>query len=548
MHSALWQLLWFDLRSSVRSVANLRKNWRQLGLALVIVIFVIGAVCLRTASADGSGGNRFGAAMPFWALVYLLITWITASADRGLVMRPAEIHFLIGGPFPRRDVITLTLVRLAVRAVFGAMFLALISLTYINSFLSAFSGIWLLICVSLLVGMVVSLASRASQQNWIKNLRRGGSMLALGTLLLMVQQSIALVRQVGPLSLSAVAAAAPLTDIGKAVMPPVAWMFAPLSQPRFYPEVAQQMPVRMLVVFALAGMVYVLGSDFAERATARTDKSLHRRQAAQRGGTTGTEWTRRFRVPILGSGPLAAVAWMQVTHSARILPRYLLSTAAILGMVVVILFTVGNRSFSDNNAALWLVAATLYADFLILLQLPVGMLGPVAQREMLKAMPIAAWKVAVGQLAGPLSQLAVLNSLILLAFVGFTPEHASDAITAAVCAIPGAVLIAANVNLLAVWGILKPKAMQQRDALAAGRALVSVWVFFATLLPAIFPIVASVVVAQVIFEGSPTMCALVGGAVTWLMCLPYILALAWAFHRWQPSSYSRGSEDAEHQS
>ncbi|GAB5402103.1 MAG: hypothetical protein Aurels2KO_03340 [Aureliella sp.] len=515
-----------------------------MGLALVIVAFVVGIISLRNASSDGSGGNRFGAAMPFWALVYLLITWVTASADRGLVMRPAEIHFLIGGPFPRRDVITLTLVRLAIRAVFGAVFLALVSLTYINSFLSAFSGIWLLICVSLLVGMVVSLASRASQRSWIKNLRRVGSVAAIALLLVMVQQSISLVRQVGPISLSAVAAAAPLTEVGKAVMPPVQWMFAPLAEPRFYPEVVNQMPLRLLVVAALAGLVYLLGGDFAERATARTDKSLHRRQSAQRGGATGVAWTRRLQMPVVGTGPLAAVAWMQVTHSVRILPRYLLSTAAILGMVVIILFSVGNRSFAGDNATIWLIAATLYADFLVLLQLPVGMLGPLAQREMLKAMPISAWKVAVGQLAGPLSQLVALNSLILIAFIGFAPQHAGDAVSAAISAVPGAVLIAANVNLLAVWGILKPKAMQQRDALAAGRALVSVWVFFATLLPAIIPIVASVIVART-FEVGPALCAFVGAATTSVMCIPYVLALAWAFHRWQPSSYLRGTEDAE---
>ncbi len=545
MHSALWQLLWLDFRSSLRSVLNLRKNWRQLGLALVIVAFVVGVISLRSATGNEGGNNRFGAAMPFWALVYLLLTWVTASADRGLVMRPAEIHFLIGGPFPRRDVITLTLVRLAIRAVFGAVFLALVSLTYINSFLSALSGIWLLICVSLLVGMVVSLASRASQRHWIKNLRRVGSIVAIALLLLMVQQSIAMVQQVGPISLSAVAAAAPLTEVGKVIMPPVQWMFAPLAEPRFYPEVVRQMPVRMLVVTALAGLVYVLGGDFAERATTRTDKSLHRRRAAQRGGTTGTQWTRRIRVPIIASGPLAAVAWMQVTHSVRIIPRYLLSTVAILGMVVVILFTVGNRNFAGDNAAMWLVAATLYADFLVLLQLPVGMLGPVAQREMLKSMPISAWKVALGQLAGPLSQLIVLNGLILLAFVCFAPQHTPDAALAAVAALPGAVLIAANVNLLAVWGILKPKAMQQRDALAAGRALVSVWVFFATLLPAIIPTVASVAVTRIVFEAGAGVCGLVGAAVAVVMCLPYVLALAWAFHRWQPSTYLRGTEDAE---
>jgi hypothetical protein len=37
-------------------------------------------------------------------------------------MRPAEIHFVAGGPFPDHDVITLNLIRVAFRALISAWY------------------------------------------------------------------------------------------------------------------------------------------------------------------------------------------------------------------------------------------------------------------------------------------------------------------------------------------------------------------------------------------------------------------------------------------
>jgi hypothetical protein len=173
MHPALWQLLWFDLRGSFRNLLAIRRNWRRVGLLLFMLLFlgvILGTQSLTNSAGSGAGG-RFGDAMPFWASLYLIGTWLTASADRGLVMRPAEIHFIVAGPFPTRDVITLNLVRLAYRASISALVLALVSLGFTQSFLGSLLGLWLLITVSLLVGMVVALASRKVHSVWVHRSR-----------------------------------------------------------------------------------------------------------------------------------------------------------------------------------------------------------------------------------------------------------------------------------------------------------------------------------------------------------------------------------------
>ena len=117
MHTALWQLLWFDFRGSLRGLLSLRKNWRQLGLLLLMLLFVGLFLSARAFGEGAEVSSRFGAAMPFWALVYLLATWLTASADRGLVMRPAEIHFIGAPQMPVRRMLAF---RVTLRAISGS--------------------------------------------------------------------------------------------------------------------------------------------------------------------------------------------------------------------------------------------------------------------------------------------------------------------------------------------------------------------------------------------------------------------------------------------
>ncbi len=71
---------------------------------------------------------------------------------------------------------------------------------------------------------------------------------------------------------------------------------------------------------------------------------------------------------------------MQIIHSIRILPRFLVFTVAIVGVVIVIPMTVDQSQLQGWGGMAWMLGLNAYADFLLLLQLPVGFLGPPAQR------------------------------------------------------------------------------------------------------------------------------------------------------------------------
>ena len=552
MHPALWQLVWFDIRGGIRAWGNIRRNWRQLALLLLMLGFVGIFVGARMVNPSDMAGSRFGSAMPFWALLYLLANWLTGSADRGLIMRPAEIHFVVGGPFRDRDIITLSLIKLALRSLISAAVLGLLATAYVASYPSALVGLWLMIVVSLLVGMIASLSARSAHGKVVQMLRRIFTIAVIGMLLALVAQSMQAVRASGQAPhISLIAAAASSTELGQYLMPPLAWMFAPLSASSFYPDVVQMLPMRGLVLACLVGCVLGLGRRYSEASMNRTEKSMHRQLNALRsgvvGGQAGAGMMRRVRVPMLPRlGGVGAVAWMQMTHSLRILPRYMAFTGTIVAVVLLIPMMVDSSAISGLTAVGWQAGLTLYADFLLLLQLPVGFLGPVAQRELLKSLPVSSWRIVIGQLAGPVIPLLILHVAATVVFLYLSPGSTAQILLMAIALIPAGLVITANINLLGAWNIIRPKALQQRDALAAGRAMASVWIFFAMLLPSVLVSVIGALAIGWCWGWQYAPCLVGGAAGCFLSSGLYIGLLANAFHHWQPASHEGGQEEVEH--
>jgi hypothetical protein len=525
----------------------------MLGLLVVLFIAMIaGSQLLSVAMARGEGdvlqSVRFGQAMPFWALLYLLATWLTAAADRGLVMRPAEIQFLIGGPFPMRDIITLNLLRLAYRALVSALVLSAVLWAYASSFLASVAGMWLLFCFSLLVGMLASLSTRGSQPGAVRWCRRIFSAVAIAGLLTIVAQSLRSLEQLDqPVTFSRVAANAATTPVGQWVLPVVGWMFAPLQAHTFWPEVPLALLVRLPVLGLLAVGIYALGGAFGEAATERTDRALERRQASLRSGSTvSSRALRHWQLPLLPRwGGVGSVARVEMLQALRMLPRFLLYTSAIVGLVLVTPLYL-NRAYLHGLAGLgWMAGLTTYADFLLLLQLPVGFLGPPGQREMLKQLPIPGYRVVLGALAGPLLPLAVNHLLVAILFAILLPDQRGNVLITALALIPLACVLAATINLLGIWDIIKPRALQQRDALAAGRAMLSTWLFGLMLLPTMLLAGIGAVVSSLLLGNSFRVYALGAALGTACACMGFVALLAWSFERWQPTAGQAGEEERE---
>jgi hypothetical protein len=548
MHPALWQLIWFDLRGAFRGLGQGRRSLKRIILWLMMLACIALFIGSQRLAAGSVASVRFGDGMPFWALTYLAATWLTAYSDRGLIMRPAELHFVAGGPFRQRDIISLNLFRLAYRSLISSSVLALLASAYVPSFLSSLVGIWLLIGVSLLVGMLIGLAGRSANHRFVRRLRRLITAGLVAAIILLVVQSLQLIRHRDQApQLNIIAATAGETPIGQYLIPPLKWMFAPISAHRFVGETLPALPARLSVIGLLVAGIYVLSSRYVEASATRTEASMAKRQQALRSGTVVVgSGMRRLRLPLFdGLTPTRGIAWMQLLHAMRILPRYLLYTSVIVGVVLVIPIMLDHRQLAGPAAVGWMAGLTMYADFLLLLQLPVGFLGPTSQRELYKSLPIPAWRIVLGLLAGPLLPVAVLHLIVLILFLILFPAQWQLTLTAAIALLPAALVIVANINLLGSWNIIRPRALQQRDALAAGRAMLSVWIFFAMLTPAGLAAGAGALLASWLLARSPASLLLGAAAGATAASMLYILVLARSFDRWQPTTGESGNEEVE---
>ncbi len=558
MHRALWLLLWLDMRSGLRGLIRGKRSWRKLGMVLMVLLFVgmiaMGQWANVRLGATGDADSfvnvqrlRFGQAMPFWALVYLLAAWLTAAADRGLVMRPAEIHFLVAGPFTTYEILTLSLVRLAYRSLLSSLVLTAVGFAYMPSILSGFVGIWMVLTVSLLVGMIVSLAARNALPSVVRVLRRVLSIGALGLLVIMVMQSVQLLNAQGQsIDFSKIAAQASQTPVGQIVLPPVAWLFAPLQQPTFWPIVPIQFLWRIPILGGLVLLMYALGGAFGEAATERTDRAIQRRMAALRSGTAvQSGWLRRLTLPMPGRwGGVGSVAWLEMLQSLRLLPRFMLYTAAIVTLILVLPLVMQGERMEGNSGLVWLAGLTSYADFLMLLQLPVGFLGPASHRLMFKQLPLPAWRIVLGALAGPLLPVMVTHVLTGLLFLFLLRDQTLNVLVVCAALVPTAFVLAATINLLGIWNIIKPRALQQRDALAAGRAMLSVWLFTAMTVPSMILAALGALAVGLIF---PTLIGCLCGAAMGLIVSSMVLVwlLSIFFDRWHPEAGISDEEEKE---
>lgn len=553
MHTALWLLLKLDCKGSLRGLAKSLRNWRRL-LLLLFIFGLIGVMFYaRSLQSNQLAENRFGAGMPFWSFIYLATAWLAASADRGLIMRPAEIHFLFGGPFRSREIITLHLIRLFLRSLVSALVLSLVAITYIPSFACGVTGLWLLLAVSLLVGMIVGLMARSIHGPRALLVRRVLTIAVVISILGMLTQAIQQIRADHVrVEVSRLAAYAPNTRIGSWLLPPVAWMFEPLAARDFLVDCLPLLPSRLAIVSALIAGVYWLGADFGEISATRTDHAVARRQSALRSGSAAgaSNLARRISisVPQFRLGGIVAVGWWQVVHLTRILPRYLAFTIVIMGILIVLPTMVDASVMTGIGGMGFFAGLSLYGDFLLLLQLPVGFMGPTSQRELLKTLPIPNWRIVVGQLVGPLVPVLVIHTLTSILFLAFFSIPWPQYLCETVALIPAAFVIIACINLLGIWGIIQPRALQQRDVLAAGRAMASVWLFGILLLPASIVATAFGLLAELILTDLlPTACGLLIGAGfgCFLASLGYITLIVRCFGRWQPAASDRGEDEIE---
>jgi hypothetical protein len=194
---------------------------------------------------------------------------------------------------------------------------------------------------------------------------------------------------------------------------PVRSFFDAIVAPRWWPDLAHAAALGALVNLVLVGIIFALDAQYLEASASASARIYARVQRLRRGGIGSGEGLRRggkvrVGLPMLpwlgGVGP---IAWRQLTTALRGADRLLL-LFLIIGAVFLAPMLAGLQKEQGNTLiiigsfALWL---TLFLTTL----LPFDFRGDIDRLAALKALPIAAWRLTIGQLLAPVVLMTVVQ-------------------------------------------------------------------------------------------------------------------------------------------
>ncbi len=360
-------------------------------------------------------------AAPLILLVVLLFTGMLSLFEKPFPFSPAEVDFLRGGPFHRRQLLNYKIGAAFTGQVLFSFLLAAPSGAALSGIIPAFVGTLLLLNLLLLVSLVASFLGTMLGFQDSRGLFRLAFVLAILSAALAfvwirfgksVDDLIAINRQVERSPLWAIATS------------PLRWFVEVTLAKRLWPDLVQFSALCVLVNGLLFVTVHLLDARLQERAeqdaahVAGDDFAQTSRVPPQR-----APWALPLLSSCRGLGP---IAWRQSIHVMR---KPAQSALAILmyGVLIFLLFsltrggrellflpTLDNRA-EINTAGAWICGiAAVTLSMLIASGLAFDFRADMGQIDVLKGLPIAPIVMTAGQLIVPVVIAAVLQWLALV--------------------------------------------------------------------------------------------------------------------------------------
>jgi len=445
---ALWLLL------ELRTRAWVRRLVRMLGTARGILFFVVGSlfVCLWLGSLlwqfqpvtpeHLAAVRRYG---PLGLISLFLVNLVFSTGERAIAFSPAEVNFLFPAPLTRRQLLAYKLTGFCGAAVLSALFMTLFLRQHCALFVAGFVGLALTLLFMQLLSMFLALVASAVGARAYDRRRK---LVLLVVLVVMgigiFQGGVDVLRR----DWQDVLAGVEQSSIVQGLLTPLRWFVQAFTAARIWPDLVQWSALALLVNCCLIGLVFALDAHYLEAAAAASEKLYARLQRARRGGAGLVRV--RFSLPGLprwgGIGPLA---WRQLTTAVRAFWTFVILLILFAFFMAPMLAQAGKPGSSVPAGAVagFVAAITFFASPL----LPFDFRGDLDRMDVLKALPLPAWRIVLGQLLAPVL-LIVLFQWLVLAIVQFL-EHRVDGILLALSAflLPVNVLLFAIENLFFLW-------------------------------------------------------------------------------------------------
>lgn len=414
----LFKLLLLRLRGGVRQRLQEFKTRRGL-LFLLVTLAVIALLILQPAGSENPLASLFsrdkeqlrrqiGQFMPTGLLAAYLLT-VFISPSPGVYFSPSEINLLFSAPFTRRALLLYKLGSYAFGVLLSSLLIMLLVPTSAYSPPATLFGAFLTLMFIQLLTVVTTLLVQVSK-GYIGVRRRSSYLPAV----MLISLAAATVWSTvdGAAGMSASLTQFQSSRIGSLISAPFTVFSRIFLAPSFFPDVLAWATLGLMMNGGLIALVIRLDRHVSEASTAASLKFHTRWDRARRGGLP---WGPQFSTvrsfmppPVLGGiGPLA---WRQMLSAFRNSRKVIV---ALLGMAILAGPLLGVAS---AEISIWsLIGAVFVAAIFVLPRLLVfDFRSDLDAMENLKALPLPAWKICLGQLVTPV----LLTSLIELLLLG----------------------------------------------------------------------------------------------------------------------------------
>jgi hypothetical protein len=551
MDSALWLLLrlrfraW--LRRLLRNAATPRGAVFLLAGLLFFAVVVGPPAVLRILQAESGGSltayvEHTREVGPLLLFAYCLLTVLFASAEQGVSFTPAEVQFLFSGPFSRRQLLAYKVIGNGLLCCVYAAFLTVFFVAYAARPLAAYPGLVLTLWFIQLFSMAVALLINTIGARAFSLRRKLLVLVLLGLLAWGLARLGGDAFAHGP---GEVVARLRQNEAVRLLLTPMGWFieaFTADSLPDFLLSAARCLGVNAVLLL----VVFLLNSQYLEAAAAASERAYARLQRARSGGAVSAvvgTGRPRLRVPALPHwGGVGTLTWRQLTTGVRSLRPVLIFLVVFVLLVGGSWLALGAIDQSDVRGGGWLIGSTVLGMTVAMLTplLTFDFRGDIDRMDLLKALPMSAWRVALGQLLAPTLMLSVVQLFVIGLVQALWGGVEALLAGVALFALPFNFLSFGLENLLFLWFPARPTPAAPGDFQMMGRQTLMMLVKFAALLFVIGPAAVAGVVAGALaawlFDTDPVAPALAVGCVVMTALAAGVVPLvAVAFRRFDVS-------------
>ncbi len=545
MNPALLKLIALSLKSGFRRAFRGARTVKGAFLTLFtmgVLFLMIGpslfaAIMLRGQPGMPQFGGWLEPYMPIIILGFCVLIIFGPAGEMAIAFTPAEVDFLFPAPFHRRELLNYKLAKLLLGAVFMALIFSLSMLLYLNTWLSAFVGIFLTLAFTQLLALAMALAGQIVAEHSYTRTRR---LILLGVGVLVAAGLTQMLWQTSVQSIPELARNFRNTWTGHVILAPFEVFSHAILAHRFFPDLVCWGAAAAAIDLGMLFVVLKLDADYVEGAAAISQKLYERIQRTRKGGGVALSTSRveaRLRVPTLpwlyGAGPLAWRQLLIAMRTSRLVILISLGIGCVL-LVMAVFMPVGPQG-SEFLIPSMGVGFIFYLTFLFAMQLPWAFRGDIDHMDSLKALPVAPLALVTGEIAGGVVVLAIIQFVVLAALLA-AKGSPTIITTAAAFLIPFDVLMLGVSNMLFLIYPVRIVQTNAPDFQLMGRMMLLMLLQLLVLIPGLgIPAAFGGLVFWLSGSWWPAF-----AATSWLLLmaeLPVILiVLAWVFQRFDPST------------